>query len=218
MVPMWSRAQRFSNIYAFAALDGVSVILWLSAWAAVASYVTEGKGHGKNEKAKGCDNFKFGSPARCNISQGTIFLGVILMLAFVPTTFISVKAILHFKRTGEMPDQPLGNDNLAKQTQDAFSSNMRNDDPLDDNQEDLDPRQGGRSGYEPTRRSEEDEYAPLHNNDHEDIAQAAPTQPAGPLGYGAESGGGMHGYDTSYGGPYGRHSPDGGYGNASYGR
>jgi translocation protein SEC72 len=204
MVPMWSRAQRFANIYAFAALDAASVVLWLSAWAAMASYVSEGKGKGENDKASGCDNFKFGSPARCKISQGVIFLGVLLMLAFGATTFISYKAIMHFKRTGEMPDHSVGNDNMAKQTQDAFSSNMRHDDPFEDNQEDLDPRQGGSSGYGPSRRSEDDAYAPLHDNDHDDILRTQPTKPAGPLGYGAESGGGTHDYDTSYGGGYGR--------------
>jgi translocation protein SEC72 len=214
---MWSRAQRFSNVYAFAALDALSVILWLTAWAAVASYVSEGKGKGKNDKATGCNNFKFGSPGRCNISQGIVVLGVFLMLCFAATAFISFKAVMHFKQTGEMPNPTMGNDNLAKQTQDAFSSNMRNDDPFDDNQENLDARQGGRSGYGPARRSEDDEYALLHNNDHEDVGQAQPTQPAGPLGYG-QSGGVMHDYDTSYAGGYGRHVPGSGYGNDSYNR
>ena len=218
MVPMWSRARRFSNVYAFAALDALSVVLWLSAWAAMASYVSEGKGKGDNEKATGCDNFKFGSPARCKISQGIIILGVILMLAFAATTFVSFKAVMHFRQTGEMPDSSMGNDNLAKQTQDAFSSNMRNDDPFDDNQEDPDARQGVRAGYGPARRSEEDEYAPLQYNDHDDVSQAQPTQPAGPLGYGGQSGGVMHDYDTSYAGAYGRPAPDGDYGNTSYGR
>lgn len=218
MVPMWSRARRFSNVYAFATLDALSVVLWLSAWAAMASYVSEGKGKGKSEKATGCDNFKFGTSGRCKISEGIIVLGVILMLCFAATAFISFRAVMHYKRTGEMPAPTVGNDNFAKQTQDAFSSNIRNDDPFDDNHENLDARQGGPSGYGPARRSEDDEYALLHNNDHDDVSQAQPAQPAGPLGYGPNSGGVMHDYDTSYAGSYGKHIPDAGYGHASYGR
>jgi translocation protein SEC72 len=218
MVPMWSRARRFSNVYAFAALDAFSVVLWLSAWAAMASYVGDGKGKGENDKASGCDNFKFGSPARCKISQGIIILGVILMLTFAGTAFVSFKAVMHYKRTGEMPNPSMGNDNIAKQTQDAFSSNLRNDDPFDDNQEDADARQGGRPGYGPTRRSEDDEYAPLQHNDHDDLSQAQPTQPAGPLGYGGPSEGPMHDYDTSYSGAYGKQTPGGRYGDDSHGR
>lgn len=218
MVPMWSRAQRFSNVYAFAALDTLSAVLWLSAWAAMASYVAEGKGRGENEKATGCDNFKFGSPGRCKVSQGIVFLGVILMLCFVATAFVSFKAVMHYKRTGEMPNPGMGNDNFAKQTQDAFSSNMRNDDPFDDNHVDLDARQGATSGYGAARRSEDDEYALLHNNDQEDVSQAQPMQPSGPLGYGPSTGGVMHDYDTSYAGSYGRQIPSTSYGNGSYGR
>lgn len=218
MVPMWSRARRFSNVYAFATLDALSIVLWLTAWAAMASYVSEGKGKGDKKDESGCDNFKLGSPGRCKISQGVIVIGVFVMLAFAATTFVSFKAVMHYKRTGEVPTAAAGNDNFAKQSQDAFSSNMRNDDPFDDHQEDLDARQGGKSGYGPARRSEEDEYVPLQNNDHDDVSQAQPTQPAGPLGYGPQSGGVMHDYDTSYAGSYGRHVPDGGYGNGSYGR
>lgn len=220
MVPMFSRSRRFSNMYAFAALDVISIILWLSAWASMASYVSGGKGKGDNkDKDKtGCDNFAFGSPARCKISQGIIILGVILMLAFAGTAFLSVKAAMHFRRTGEAPDAGMGNDNLAKQTQDAFSSNMRNNDPFDDNQEDVDARQGGQAGYGPARRSEEDEYAPLQYNDPDDVSQVQPTQPAGPLAYAGQSGGVIHDYDTSYHGAYGRPAPDSDYANPSYGR
>jgi translocation protein SEC72 len=215
MVPMWSRARRFSNVYAFATLDAASVVLWLSAWASMASYVTEGKGKGTNDKATGCDNFKFGSPGKCKISEGTIILGVVVMLCFAATSYISFKAVMHFKRTGEMPNPGMGGDNFAKQTQDAFSSNMRADDPFDDNHQDLDPRQGGRAEYGPARHSEEEEYAPLHNNELDDVGEEQPTQAVGPLGFGHQSGGVMHDYNTSYGGGYGRESS---FSTGSYGR
>jgi hypothetical protein len=66
---MWSRTARFANVYASATLDALSVLLWLTAWAAVASYVSAGKNKGKNTKASGCDNFGLGSAAKCKISE-----------------------------------------------------------------------------------------------------------------------------------------------------
>ncbi len=76
MVPMWSRARRFAHAYAYAALDTLFALFWFSAWIAVSSYVVSGKGKGKNKKKDGCDNFKYGSPAKCKLSEATIFLGV----------------------------------------------------------------------------------------------------------------------------------------------
>ena len=219
MVPMWSRARRFSNLYAFVALDVLSTILWLSAWAAVASYVASGKGKGKSTTKDGCDNFFYGSPPKCKLSEATIILGVIVMLLFVATSFISFQAVMHFRRTGEMPSTNATNDSAA-QTQDAFSSNLRQDE-LDD--DDLDPRQGGRPGPGPARHSEDDEYALLHHADNDDVSQVHPTEPSGPIGYGPRNNV-VHDYDTSYGGAPGRYSPqpplDAGYGSGpgSYGR
>jgi len=204
MVPMWSRARRFSNVYAFAALDSLSVVLWLSAWAAVASYVASGKGQGDNKKESGCDNFKYGSPGRCKLSEATIVLGVIIMLLFVGTAFISFRSVLHFKRTGMMPAATTAGAINAKhndfeQTQDAFSSNMHTDD-LDDDRN-TDARQGGYAYQQP---SFEDEYAPIHQADHDDIGHLAPAQPQSPLN---PNGLGIHNYDTSYNGVYDRQRP-----------
>lgn len=218
MVPMWPRVRRFSNLYAFATLDVLAVVFWLSAWAAMASYVGEGKGKGDNEDedASGCDNFKFGSPARCRISEGITAIGVIIMLAFIGTAYLSFQAVMRYRQTGEMPSPPVGNDNLAKQTQDAFSSSMRNDDPFEDHQDHLDPRQGGASGYGPARVSDEDEYAPLQNNEP-DFSQVPPTQPAGPLSYNTSSPA-MQDYETSYSGAYGKHTADDDYNPGGYNR
>ena len=94
MVPMWSRARRFANVYAFATLDVLSVILWLSAWAAVASYVSSGKGKGKNTGKSGCDNFKYGSPGRCKLSETIIVFGVFEMLLFMATALVSFRAVV----------------------------------------------------------------------------------------------------------------------------
>lgn len=87
-VPLFPRARRFGNVYAFATVDLLFVILWFSAWVAVASYVAEGKQKGedaqnadKNNKDKktGCDAFAYGSPGKCQLSTGTVILGVIVL-------------------------------------------------------------------------------------------------------------------------------------------
>ncbi|KAL9617530.1 MAG: hypothetical protein Q9160_007688 [Pyrenula sp. 1 TL-2023] len=230
MVPMWSRTQRFANVYAFVAIDSALVILWLSAWASVASYVAGGKGKGKDTKKSGCDNFKYGSPGRCKLSEATIILGVIIMLLFIATSYISFKGVTYYKRTGTMPTASGGND-FAKQTQDAFSSNMRNDEF--DDEADLDPRQGGRvAGGGPPRHSDDDEYALLHQNGDDDLAgtggvPSSHPHPGRPVSYGQpENPQTLHDYDTSYGGAYGHHSrsPSAdrtsmyGSGNSPYGR
>jgi len=204
MVPMWSRTLRFSNVYAFAALDLLSVIFWLSAWAAVASYVGAGKSKGKKTNASGCDNFSLGSTAKCKLSEATIILGVVVMLLFGATSYFSIKAVMHYRRTGEMPAaKPVVND-FAAQTQDAFSSNLQTD---EFDEAGLDPRQGGRSGLGISRHEEDDEYALLHQGESEDLSQSYPAQVAAPLQY-SQNNHDMPNYDTSYGGAYGRHSPN----------
>lgn len=45
---MWPRARRFGNVYAFAVVDALYALFWLTAWAAVANYVAQGKSMGKS--------------------------------------------------------------------------------------------------------------------------------------------------------------------------
>ena len=203
MVPMWSRARRFANVYAFAALDSFSVILWLSAWAAVASYVSAGKGKGDAKGKSGCDNFKYGSSGRCKLSETIIVFAVFEMLLFCATAMISFRAVMSFKRTGMMPENLPANglggsskNDFSAQTQNDFSSNMRNDD------EDLDdPGRSGRQEYAYQKPSLDDAYAPIRQSDHEnDIAHLPAVTPTSPLNH---SGLGIQTYDTSYRpGPY----------------
>lgn len=192
MVPMWSRARKFANVYAFASLDALSVLLWLTAWAAVASYLDSGKGKGDKKDAEGCDNFKYGSPGRCKLSGALVAFGVIQMLLFVATAFFSFRAVMTFKQTGMMPAGQMGGkpNDFSAQNQDAFSSNMRTDEDFDDDRE-----TGGRQEYNYQKPSFEDEYAPIHQNDHDDMAHLPPAQTQSPLN---QSGLGIHSYDTSY--------------------
>lgn len=210
---MWSRTARYANVYASATLDALSVILWLSAWAAVASYVSDGKSKGKSKgkstTGSGCDNFGLGSRTKCNLSEATIFFGVIIMLLFVATSYISFKAVMHYRRTGQMPTSVKPSHDFAAQTQDAFSSNLRTDD-FDDVAGGFDARQGG--GYQAglgISKQDDDEYALLHQADNDDLGRQPPNHgplPV-PLSYG-QGGNGSQDYNTSYGGAYGRHSPN----------
>lgn len=84
-VPLFPRARRFGNVYAFATIDCLFVVLWFSAWVAVASYVAEGKSKGEAEqkdskdKKTGCDAFAYGSASKCKLSTATVILGVIIL-------------------------------------------------------------------------------------------------------------------------------------------
>ena len=192
MVPMFSRARKLSNVYIFASLDAASVLLWLSAWASVASYISSGKGKGDNKDAKGCDNFKYGSPGRCKLSTGVTVLGVFMMLTFVATAYFSFRAVMHFRRTGMMPNQQMGKNDFAV-PQDAFSSNMH--DEMDETQG-RDSRQSGQYPHQQQVRDEE--YAPIYQNDQDDMGQA-PQQPISPLGqHGLGLGPARYEQDTGY--------------------
>ena len=219
MVPMWSRARRFSNVYAFVVLEGTSVFLWLTAWASMASYVASGKGKGDDDEKSGCDNFKYGSPGRCKLSTGVTILGVFIMVLFVATAFFSFQNLMTYKRTGMMPFHNSKQNDFSVQTEQAFSSNIHNDE-FDDDHTGADARQGGYAYQQPHL---DEEYAPIHQNDHDDrdLGGMNPTQPISPLN---QHGLGLNSYDTSYAGANGQHNstigPDGdpraGYG--QYGR
>ncbi|KAI7496846.1 hypothetical protein KC367_g6368 [Hortaea werneckii] len=56
MVPMWSRAWRFANVYAYASLDVLCSILWLAAFSAVATWNKKGIEKGKNEEKDDSDS------------------------------------------------------------------------------------------------------------------------------------------------------------------
>jgi len=206
MVPMWSRARRFANVYAYASLDGLSVVLWLSAWAAVASYVSTGKGKGDKKDASGCDNFKYGSPGRCELSEAIIVFGVLEMLLFIATAFISLRTVMIFKRTGMMPSTQVGGgegenghpNDFSAHTQDAFSSHLRTDEELDDERQ----QHGGSQEYAYQKPEVDDEYAPIYQRDQDDIVHMPVAQPQSPLNH---NGLGIHDYDTAYNGYTGQY-------------
>lgn len=107
-VPIWPRARRFGNVYAFASVDCLYAVLWFAAWVCVASYVAQGKAEGKSEDKNsdkdksnkntratdsskgGCDNWKYGSAAKCKLSTATVVFGVVIL--YVPFQHIGFRS------------------------------------------------------------------------------------------------------------------------------
>jgi hypothetical protein len=75
VLPLWEKYHRFSNVYAYAAIDVMYTILWLTAFAAVGMWVQSGI----QDKSQGCANFDFGSENRCEIAYGTTIIGVFIL-------------------------------------------------------------------------------------------------------------------------------------------
>ncbi|KAJ5441970.1 Tetratricopeptide TPR2 [Penicillium cf. griseofulvum] len=221
-VPMWPRARRFGNVYAFACVDVLYSILWLSAWICLASYVAQGKSKGASsdddkkstdtkpttrraEEAKktGCDNWAYGSAAKCNLSTATTIIGVIIFVLFAITAWMSFRNVMHFRRTGTLPDA-VSDPTFAAQSKAAFSSN-----PAHDFEEDEDNFRSGRGGgMAASSRDQDEDYALLHQSEVDDLSNAHgrtamqgsydPTAPA--------PGGILHDYNnTGYGGAHGQH-------------
>ncbi|KAI9929828.1 hypothetical protein AWENTII_003728 [Aspergillus wentii] len=234
-VPMWPRARRFGNVYAFATVDCLYTILWFSAWICVASYVAQGKAEGKssdsdkdsnsNKNGKratsgsGCDNWKYGSASKCKISTATVILGVVVFLLFVVTAFMSFRNVMHFRRTGTLPDA-VSDPTFAAQSKAAFSSN-----PAHDFEEEEDDFRSGRAGLSTAHSDRDEDYALLHQSEVDDLTSTA-GRSAMHGGYDPtasnNSGSGLHDYNTGYGGAHGQHyMPPSDYGSSlsgGYGR
>ncbi|KAJ5833608.1 hypothetical protein N7474_001919 [Penicillium riverlandense] len=232
-VPMWPRARRFGNVYAFATVDILYAVLWFSAWAAVADYVAEGKSKGassssdssnsssgssSNSKStradksssggssgkSGCDNWAYGSASKCELSTATTIIGVVIFLLFAVTAYLSFRNVMHFRRTGTLPDA-VSDPTFAAQSKAAFSSN-----PAHDFEEEDDFRSGRAGGMDNHPGSDRDEdYALLQQSEIDDMGNPNgrnalhgaydPTAPA-PAGI-------LHDYNSSGYNPYGGPPP-----------
>ncbi|KAF7716460.1 Uncharacterized protein PECH_003866 [Penicillium ucsense] len=210
-VPMWPRARRFGNVYAFATVDMLWAVFWFSAWVGVASYVAQGKSIGKSSdnsknnatKKTGCDNWAYGSASKCNVSTGITIVGVIIFVLFAVTSWMSLRNVMHFRRTGTLPDA-VSDPTFAAQSKAAFSSN-----PAHDFEEDEDDFRSGRSGLGMPSASDRDEdYALLQQSEVDDIGNAhgrsamhGAYDPTGPTTSSV-----LHDYNsTGYGGAHGQH-------------
>lgn len=146
MVPMWSRAWRFANVYAYAAIDILFTVLWLAAFSAVATWNKKGIEKGDNDsdedsdsdsKSGTCASFAYGSASRCKVSKATVGFGVIICLAFVITSLISVYNVKKYRRDGVMPNgigKGQKGEQLAQEdpNKDPWSTNMHEADDAED--------------------------------------------------------------------------------------
>ncbi|OQE12229.1 hypothetical protein PENVUL_c001G04858 [Penicillium vulpinum] len=219
-VPMWPRARRFGNVYAFACVDILYTILWASAWICLASYVAEGKSKGassdnkkdtatkraeeeKDTKKTGCDNWAYGGATKCKLSEATTIIGVFIFILFAITSWMSFRNVKHFRRTGTLPDA-VSDPTFAAQSKAAFSSNPAHD--FEDDEDNFRSGRGGGMGA--SSRGDDEDYALLHQSEVDDIGSSHgrtamqgsydPTAPA--------PGGVLHDYNsTGYGGAHGQH-------------
>lgn len=80
---MFPRTRKFANPYAFAAVDVLFLIFWLSAAIAVSVWVNQGIDAGEKKETdkgkKGCAAFGSGSEKKCDLSQVQVGLGVMIL-------------------------------------------------------------------------------------------------------------------------------------------
>ncbi|KAH8702450.1 hypothetical protein BGW36DRAFT_356569 [Talaromyces proteolyticus] len=204
-VPTFPRARRFGNVYAFATIDGLMVLLWFSGWVAVADYVAEGKSKGESEqdnskdKKSGCDAFAYGSSSKCSVSTATVIFGVMVFLLFIATSYLSFRNVIYFRRTGTMPDA-VADQTFDAQTKAAFSSNTAHD------FEEEDEFRSGRTGGEgPSNYGHErdEDYALLQQSEADDLGGSHHGGVQGAYDPTSTSQGSvMHDYDASYNSGY----------------
>lgn len=123
-------------------------------------------------------------------------------LLFVLTAWMSWRNVMHFRRTGTLPDA-VSDPTFAAQSKAAFSSN-----PAHDFEEEDDFRSGRAGGMAPSSRADRDEdYALLQQSEVDDLGNRTamhggydPTAPqSGPM---------LRDYTSTigYGGAHGQHS------------
>ncbi|KAF2738592.1 hypothetical protein EJ04DRAFT_509475 [Polyplosphaeria fusca] len=165
MVPMWSRASRFANAYAFLALDALYTIFWFAAFVSVAVWNTAGIRDGEKEKKikdgdGNCSTFAPGPEDMCTLSRATVGLGAVVFIFFGITTAVSAYYLVKFRKEGILPYESkevnphhASGETAAKDN--AWSAEIENGRDSDD--EDRRTERGG--------NQEEDEYALLHSTE-----------------------------------------------------
>ncbi|PIA92001.1 hypothetical protein CB0940_09072 [Cercospora beticola] len=155
MVPMWSRAWRFNNVWAIATVDVLFAILWFAAAIAVAVWNGQAISKGKTKtetkpdsntdtpkradeviKDGSCKSFAYGSVSKCNVSKATVGLGVVMFLLFALTAAIAIYAIKQHKKTGAVPINEFKR-NPAGSARDSDSITDKTADPWSTDTEDL---------------------------------------------------------------------------------
>jgi len=131
MTPLFPRSRKFANPYAFAGVDIVFTILWLSGFAAMAAFNNAGS----------CKK-------SCGLSDVMIAVGVFVFLFFILTSAISLYGVSYYKRNGTLPGAPVrSNAAMIDPDKEAFSTAPHGEEyaPVHDNELD-DNHMGGLSG------------------------------------------------------------------------
>ncbi|TKA79172.1 hypothetical protein B0A55_03480 [Friedmanniomyces simplex] len=199
MVPMWTRAWRFANVYAYAALDIFFATLWLAAFIAVAIWNSAGIREGEKDKkdspdsGNSCSHFAYGSATKCEVSEASVGCGVIICLLFAVTSAISMQGIIGYRRTGIMPN---GNSRIHGQAQQLAGEDASKD-PWNASTDELEPgrdSQDERQAYGPPLQREQGVGLLGHDlkghhrstdaSSHGDVSiQSSPPHPGRPLSY-----------------------------------
>ncbi|KAF2112210.1 hypothetical protein BDV96DRAFT_498676 [Lophiotrema nucula] len=187
MVPMWSRASRFANAYAFLGLDALYTILWFAAFISVAMWNTKSIRNGEKEKKidegdGNCTTFAPGPESMCKLSRATVGFGIKLLLMTKYSLFFGITAaisgyyLFKFRKEGVMPyeSKQANLHHVSGETQkdNAWSTEIEQPDS------DSDDRHTERGGNQ-----EEDEYALLHSTETDEGRH-----PGRPLSWGDENG------------------------------
>jgi len=132
MTVRYPQTRKYANPYALATVDGIYCIMWLTGFAAQASYNHAETGTGKDEK-RDCTG-------ACGASSAIVGLGVIIWLLWVVTFVMSCAGVFIYKRDGYLPGVSRAPFNAQQidPHKDAFST-----------------------------APGDDEYAPIHTNEHE---------------------------------------------------
>jgi hypothetical protein len=191
---MWTRAWRFANVYAYAAIDLLYTLLWFAAFIAVAVWQAGGvkdkpsnKNNSRDDSNKkpsnesgSCSNFAYGSASKCEVAKASVGFGVIVFLLFAVTSAISVRDVLTYRKTGIMPNGNTRTHGQAEQVgedpnKDAWSTNT---DELDQNHPSNRPSTSPEHDVDPRRAygqipEDEDQQNLLHRSSlqHEDPFQ-----------------------------------------------
>ncbi|KAJ9661714.1 hypothetical protein H2201_006385 [Coniosporium apollinis] len=199
MVPLWTRAVKFANAYAFAAVDVLYTIFWFAAFISVATWNAAGIRQGAKDRnidkdSGNCTTFAYGTEGKCKLSRATVGFGIVIFLLFLLTSAISAYYLIKFRKDGTLPVHAHGGATNNPQTleagnKDAWSANV------DELEHDAD------EGTQPHRSGsrEDDEYALLHSTETYDGRH-----PGRPLSWGEDRTGsvGDYGRTDEYGDGY----------------
>lgn len=181
--PLWSRLWRLNNVYAYLTIDFLFALLWFAAAIAVAVWNGNGISKGEKDQSKtkrdaytlfpredaaklGCAAFAYGSESKCTVSKATVGFAVVIFLLFAATSYISVRAMLEFRRTGvqtilSQPGDRSGKEEMGShETKDVWSTNT----------DDLNARMAADDRLQFGQSEEDREGLLSHQNSNESLA------------------------------------------------